>query len=50
MGKAKQAAKTEMEKLKIQELTCRELVKQAAKMQVLFLLDLRSSCSLKLSF
>ncbi|KAK2707226.1 proteasome subunit alpha type-3-like [Artemia franciscana] len=31
MGKAKQAAKTEMEKLKIQELTCRELVKQAAK-------------------
>jgi len=31
MGKAKQAAKTEMEKLKFSEMTCTELVKEAAK-------------------
>ena len=31
MGKAKQAAKTEIEKLKLSELSCRQLVKEAAK-------------------
>ncbi|XP_054710724.1 proteasome subunit alpha type-3-like [Uloborus diversus] len=31
IGKAKQAAKTEMEKLKLKEMTCQELVKEAAK-------------------
>ena len=31
MGKAKQAAKTEIEKLKLADLSCRELVKEAAK-------------------
>lgn len=31
MGKAKQAAKTEIEKLKLGEQSCRELVKEAAK-------------------
>ncbi|XP_013384393.1 proteasome subunit alpha type-3 [Lingula anatina] len=31
IGKAKQAAKTEVEKLKMQEMTCRELIKEAAK-------------------
>ncbi|XP_076320780.1 proteasome alpha7 subunit isoform X1 [Tachypleus tridentatus] len=31
IGKAKQAAKTEIEKLKVKEMTCRELVKEAAK-------------------
>ena len=30
-GKAKSNAKTELEKLKMQELTCAELVKEAAK-------------------
>lgn len=32
VGKAKQNAKTEIEKLKLKDLTCRELVKEAAKM------------------
>ena len=32
VGKAKQAAKTEIEKLKMQDMTCRELVKEVAKM------------------
>jgi 20S proteasome subunit alpha 7 len=31
LGKAKQAAKTEMEKVKFSDMTCRELVKEAAK-------------------
>jgi len=31
IGKAKQTAKTEMEKLKLQDMTCRELIKEAAK-------------------
>ncbi|KAJ8869492.1 hypothetical protein PR048_028483 [Dryococelus australis] len=31
VGKAKQAAKTEIEKLKLQDLSCRELVKEAAR-------------------
>ena len=31
IGKAKQTAKTEMEKLKLANMTCRELVKEAAK-------------------
>ncbi|KAF2365227.1 Proteasome subunit alpha/beta [Trinorchestia longiramus] len=31
IGKAKQNAKTEIEKLKLKELTCRQLVKEAAK-------------------
>lgn len=31
VGKAKQAAKTEMEKLKLKDMTCKELVKEAAK-------------------
>ena len=31
IGKAKQAAKTEIEKLKLNELTCEQLVKEAAK-------------------
>jgi len=31
IGKAKQAAKTEIEKLKLKELPCRELIKEAAK-------------------
>jgi 20S proteasome subunit alpha 7 len=32
MGKARQAAKTEMEKLKLKDMTCLELIKEAAKM------------------
>ena len=32
IGKAKQNAKTEIEKLKLKDVTCRELVKEAAKM------------------
>jgi 20S proteasome subunit alpha 7 len=32
LGKAKQAAKTEMEKIKLKDMTCRELIKEAAKM------------------
>lgn len=32
IGKAKQAAKTEMEKLKLSTMSCRELIKEAAKM------------------
>ena len=32
VGKAKQAAKTEIEKLKLADMTCRELVKEAARM------------------
>lgn len=32
VGKAKQAAKTEIEKMKLSELTCREIVKEAARM------------------
>ncbi|XP_063217859.1 proteasome subunit alpha type-3 [Bacillus rossius redtenbacheri] len=31
VGKAKQAAKTEIEKLKLQDLSCRDLVKEAAR-------------------
>lgn len=31
IGKAKQAAKTEMEKLKLKDMTCEQLVKEAAK-------------------
>jgi len=31
IGKAKQSAKTEIEKLKLKDLTCRELIKEAAK-------------------
>ena len=31
-GKAKQAAKTEIEKLKMADMTCEEIVKEAAKM------------------
>jgi len=31
IGKAKQAAKTELEKLKLKEMTSRELIKEAAK-------------------
>lgn len=31
-GKAKQSAKTEIEKLKFGTLSCKELVKEAAKM------------------
>uniref|UniRef100_A0A3B4WVI8 Proteasome 20S subunit alpha 3 n=1 Tax=Seriola lalandi dorsalis TaxID=1841481 RepID=A0A3B4WVI8_SERLL len=31
IGKAKQAAKTEIEKLQMKEMTCRELVKEVAK-------------------
>lgn len=30
-GKAKQAAKTEIEKLKVQEMSCQDLIKEAAK-------------------
>ena len=30
-GKAKQAAKTEIEKVKVKDMTCKELVKEAAK-------------------
>lgn len=30
-GKAKQSAKTEIEKLKLADMTCRELVKEAAR-------------------
>lgn len=37
MGKARQAAKTEMEKLKLKDMTCLELIKEAAKMLALFL-------------
>lgn len=32
VGKAKQAAKTEIEKLKLTDMTCKELVKEAARM------------------
>jgi 20S proteasome subunit alpha 7 len=32
VGKAKQAAKTEIEKLKLKDMTCKELVKEAARM------------------
>ena len=32
VGKAKQNAKTEIEKVKMKEMTCRELVKEVAKM------------------
>lgn len=32
MGKARQSAKTEMEKLKLKDMTCEELIKEAAKM------------------
>jgi 20S proteasome subunit alpha 7 len=32
IGKAKQSAKTEIEKLKLKDMTCKELVKEAAKM------------------
>lgn len=32
VGKAKQAAKTEIEKLKLADMTCKELVKEAARM------------------
>ncbi len=32
MGKAKQAAKTEIEKLKTKDMTCKDLVKEVAKM------------------
>ncbi|KAG9336367.1 hypothetical protein JZ751_002714 [Albula glossodonta] len=32
IGKAKQAAKTEIEKLQMKDMTCRELVKEVAKM------------------
>jgi len=31
VGKAKQSAKTEIEKLKLSEMTCKELVKEAAR-------------------
>jgi len=31
LGKAKQAAKTEMEKIKFKEMSCKELIKEAAK-------------------
>ena len=31
VGKAKQAAKTEIEKLKMQELSCRQVVNEVAK-------------------
>jgi 20S proteasome subunit alpha 7 len=31
IGKAKQAAKTEIEKLKLKDMTCKELIKEAAK-------------------
>jgi 20S proteasome subunit alpha 7 len=31
IGKAKQSAKTEIEKLKLRDMTCRELIKEAAK-------------------
>lgn len=31
-GKAKQAAKTEVEKLKMADMTCEQIVKEAAKM------------------
>ena len=31
MGKAKQAAKTEIEKLKMQEISCKDLVKEVAR-------------------
>jgi 20S proteasome subunit alpha 7 len=31
IGKAKQAAKTELEKLKLKDMTCKELIKEAAK-------------------
>lgn len=32
VGKAKQNAKTEIEKLKLKDLSCKDLVKEAAKM------------------
>jgi hypothetical protein len=32
VGKAKQAAKTEIEKLKLADMTCKDLVKEAARM------------------
>ena len=32
LGKAKQAAKTEVEKLKLNEMTCKEVVNHAARM------------------
>lgn len=35
VGKAKQAAKTEIEKVKLGDMTCQELVKEAARMWVL---------------
>ena len=34
-GKAKQAAKTEVEKLKMLDMTCADVVKEAAKMYVI---------------
>lgn len=42
IGKGKQAAKTEIEKLKLKESSCRDLVKEAAKIiyQVTFFLYL----------
>ena len=36
IGKAKQSAKTEIEKLKMQDMTCEQIVKEAAKMSVTF--------------
>lgn len=32
IGKAKQTAKTEIEKLNLKSMTCKELIKEAAKM------------------
>ena len=34
IGKGKQQAKTEIEKLKLSELTCREAIKEVARMYV----------------
>jgi 20S proteasome subunit alpha 7 len=35
LGKARQAAKTELEKLNLKEMTCREVVNHAARMYIM---------------
>ena len=40
-GKAKQAAKTEVEKLKMADMTCEQIVKEAAKMWVIALMEFK---------
>lgn len=40
VGKAKQAAKTEIEKIKLGDMTCQELVKEAARVYVLVFISI----------